>query len=414
MSLGGGPVTIAVGAMAALGAAGVLLTGTYEKIDQQERALTVAAKDHGIALADMDKHVEAAIRTGEQYAFSADDVRGAIAKLTEAGMSLADQQSSMPAIMDLARAKNLSLADATRMWELALMGNTRAVKDLGIALPKVTTAQAAHDKAQKEVTHSSKALTVAQDHLKTVEASLAGKHHLTAAQAHKLKLAHDHVTAASKALKTAQDHLSASQSDATLKASRLKQMDDAVTKAVGDQRSAVTPLQQAQTTLGNQWERLAKTVGPGLEDMFTRLIRGLSRVVGWVGHLVGWFGRLFGAIGDAAGALGGFLDSISKAQPGLNVFSSGRGFGVPHAAGGWVGLHGPELGLLGEKGPEYIVSNDKLGGMGGGGMGGPHSTVIHTHIYLDGRTIAEVVDRHLGTTLSLRGSSRNPGLGGAY
>jgi hypothetical protein len=36
-------------------------------------------------------------------------------------------------------------------------------------------------------------------------------------------------------------------------------------------------------------------------------------------------------------------------------------FGVPHAAGGWVGLNGPELSWVGEKGPEYIVPNDKLG-----------------------------------------------------
>src|SRR6185436_3831865 len=35
-----------------------------------------------------------------------------------------------------------------------------------------------------------------------------------------------------------------------------------------------------------------------------------------------------------------------------------------HASGGWVGLHGPELGLLGEKGPEYIVPNHQLGKTG--------------------------------------------------
>ena len=35
-----------------------------------------------------------------------------------------------------------------------------------------------------------------------------------------------------------------------------------------------------------------------------------------------------------------------------------------HAAGGMVGLNGPEIGLLGEKGPEYVVPNHQLGGMG--------------------------------------------------
>jgi len=38
-----------------------------------------------------------------------------------------------------------------------------------------------------------------------------------------------------------------------------------------------------------------------------------------------------------------------------------------HASGGWVGLHGPELGVLGEKGPEYVVPNHQLGRMGSSG-----------------------------------------------
>lgn len=42
--------------------------------------------------------------------------------------------------------------------------------------------------------------------------------------------------------------------------------------------------------------------------------------------------------------------------------------GVPgHAAGGWVGLRGPELGWLGEQGPEYVVPNGGNPMMAGGG-----------------------------------------------
>lgn len=42
-----------------------------------------------------------------------------------------------------------------------------------------------------------------------------------------------------------------------------------------------------------------------------------------------------------------------------------------YAAGGWAGLHGPELAWLGERGPEYVVSNSSLqGGSAGRGAGG--------------------------------------------
>lgn len=45
-------------------------------------------------------------------------------------------------------------------------------------------------------------------------------------------------------------------------------------------------------------------------------------------------------------------------------YAQAHGLGQPHAAGGWVGLHGPEIGLLGEKGPEYIIPNHALGAQG--------------------------------------------------
>ena len=44
-----------------------------------------------------------------------------------------------------------------------------------------------------------------------------------------------------------------------------------------------------------------------------------------------------------------------------------------HASGGWVGLHGPELGVLGERGPEYVVPNNRLDNMG-------NQTTIHIEI----------------------------------
>lgn len=39
-----------------------------------------------------------------------------------------------------------------------------------------------------------------------------------------------------------------------------------------------------------------------------------------------------------------------------------------HASGGWVGLNGPELGWFGERGPEYVVPNNQLGSVLGGGV----------------------------------------------
>lgn len=52
---------------------------------------------------------------------------------------------------------------------------------------------------------------------------------------------------------------------------------------------------------------------------------------------------------------------------------AGGGAGGAYAEGGWVGLNGPEVALLGERGPEYVIPNHQLGGFG-------NQTSIHIEI----------------------------------
>ena len=103
----------------------------------------------------------------------------------------------------------------------------------------------------------------------------------------------------------------------------------------------------------------------------------------------------------------GFLDpgnprNIWNGDP----FGVGKGpqpnvlFNSRHAAGGWAGLNGPEMSLLGESGPEYVVPNHALGGMGGG--------PIVVQLMLDGRKITEVVSRNLYYQLNHAPVTSNP------
>jgi hypothetical protein len=74
-----------------------------------------------------------------------------------------------------------------------------------------------------------------------------------------------------------------------------------------------------------------------------------------------------------------------------NVGKGGAGNATGKASGGWVGLHGPELIRAGELGPEYV----RKAGTGTGDGGGIAGTPAEIAVYLDGRKIARVVDRHL-------------------
>ena len=87
-----------------------------------------------------------------------------------------------------------------------------------------------------------------------------------------------------------------------------------------------------------------------------------------------------GPVGDFLGWLGGVLQAGATAPHDKPI--------APKAAGGWVGLRGPELVLAGEIGPEYVVPHGALGSFASTGVP-PHSH----DIVMDGQKVALAVDQ---------------------
>jgi hypothetical protein len=107
-----------------------------------------------------------------------------------------------------------------------------------------------------------------------------------------------------------------------------------------------------------------------------------------VGAVIGVIGGIVKAVKDALAWLGKLVASMNKmpVMPGIEDYGKG------HAEGGWVGLHGPELAMVGEKGPEYIIPNHKLPSGGGGGTGGGGTFVA---VPLSQTELENAVDRGL-------------------
>lgn len=140
-------------------------------------------------------------------------------------------------------------------------------------------------------------------------------------------------------------------------------------------------------------EKVGKVIGeklaPAMEKVTAwvndHLIPALSKLIDWLwqggkgplavaldgaskafGFIVDAIGFVIGKIGDMIGAI---RDAIQWLKD-LNVYQQHTaeesiayhtGQKLPgHASGGWVGLHGPELGMLGERGPEYVSSNREV------------------------------------------------------
>lgn len=184
-----------------------------EKVESQEKQLDAALRAHGDSLANERAALEASITTGEKYGFTADDTRAAVTRLSQAGLKFTDIQRGLPAVLDLARAKHISVADAADIMAKATTGNARGLADLGIKLTP----------ASGKMTDLAKA---------TDQAKAKGDNFLTVA--------------------------------------------NAITGATGDQADSVTDLQKKQVLMNDKWEAFATKIGPGVSTILGAIIDALS------------------------------------------------------------------------------------------------------------------------------------------
>ena len=80
--------------------------------------------------------VEELIKAGQALAFTDDEIRAGIATATQFTKSFADAQKILTTAQDVARAKGISLEEATTLVGKAYQGNTRGLKTLGIETKK--------------------------------------------------------------------------------------------------------------------------------------------------------------------------------------------------------------------------------------------------------------------------------------
>lgn len=474
-----GPAGLAVAAVVGVSAVLFAAGKTSEKVAAQEGLLDAAFKAHGDSLDKEKPAVDAMIKSNEAWGQNADDTRGAITELAQAGQSMSDIEKSMPAITDLAVAKHEDLATASKQVELAEMGNAKALKELGIILPKtaistkdeataaeaLTKAQFDVQKANDVVVTAAEKLKLAQESLATTETKLGGKHKMTAADAITLQKAHDAVTTASDNLaaahlkvgdaedkvQKAQDTLTLVQNGGTDASVRQSLVLGALTKQLGNQQSAVTPMQVLTAKLNDTWEHFSMKIGPQVMGAITSLMTNavipliddistgidyLSQMWGWlektgvistfgtlfntfivtpfklgftaVQDLVGLLQQLWQKIQDVGkaiqnspiGSLGGVVKGAAGAVSGLTGL-------IPHFAGGGI-VAGSGATPIIAHGGEGVFTPDQMAALGGGGGGN------HFHVHFDSlvtptsqqmRDVAHALEPEFARMLALRSTA---------
>jgi len=115
---------------------GVASVKTLDKVEKSQANLEVAVKNTGVAYETAKPYIDSHAKAMMALGFTYDDTYAALAKMTAASGSPKVALESLGVAADLARAKQISLADAGTLVARASIGQAKGLGDLGIALGK--------------------------------------------------------------------------------------------------------------------------------------------------------------------------------------------------------------------------------------------------------------------------------------
>lgn len=409
--LGLGAVAIGVGGLS------LKMAGEFEKAHTR---LEVSLKNVGTTFDAQKAQIDKADAAMEKFGFTNANTQDALANLTTALKSPQKAFADLGIAADLAKYKNVDLATAALAVARAQEGNLRPLKQLGIDLAVSAGGAKAVAAAQAAVTNETKKLnTFLSAHANAVNAS--SKYHLAyqqivdkvAASQKKLsdaqKSGTDIIAGLSKAI-----HGQAQAASETFdgKLAHLKAQTEDVGKSIGlfliPKIEALVSVIAKTIDWFKQHKTIAEALGVTISVVLVSAIGayilklGLAakETIAKTGQMVLGWGKVTAAEGEAAiagkSAVGFFAtiatayaafkdfqlaqktvsDVKSKNQSAANNDALTAIFGPliahfftsksapKHAAGGIVTR--PQVGMIGEAGPEAIIPLNKAGGFGGG------------------------------------------------
>ena len=429
-----GVITALVAATAAMGNA---LAGAIEEekgIARLDAALRANVKGwNGNTAA-----IEAAIDKRMALAFTDDELRQSMGTLVTATGDVDKALRLQAVAMDLARLKNISLDDASKLLIKAQNGNTRALKELGIVLPKTATQTEILAAIQKKTAGQAEAYgNTTAGAFEKFQIAMGELLEDVAVEALPLltglarMLSDKVIPAVSRVIANVKRWVTENRPliDQVMSfvGGALRLLVSAVGTVIGVIGKVIGKIVEFANSIAKN-----KPVMEALRGVVNFIAGAFQAAFRWVGNFINNIGALVGEIRknkpimDAlrfiASAIAGAFDMVrlrigwavdglkalitwaSNAMPKLrdllNVLRLLPGVGgaiagfVPKAAGGPVSAD--RTYLVGENGPELfrpsgsgsIVPNHQLAGAGSGGV-----NVIQ--LVVDGRVLAEIVDKHL-------------------
>lgn len=373
---------------------GALIKGVQGAVEEeaQLKRLQTAISENATAWDGNMKSVTDAVHAREGLGFTDSALRESLIKLVPATHDVNKALDYQKTAMDLARLKGISLEDASQALVKVEGGQYRMLKQLGIVLDDGATQTEALAAVQK----------VAMGQAAAYADTLAGKTEVLQARLDDLteNVGGLLIPALSDLADTTLKVIDVFDTDSpTTLGDRLKNLTDVVNTL----NPATWGMNQAFDGARKEFAKAdARAADAALTmDTYAEANAAAREPINKAREANNKLNKsLAGTAESGAAALQAVNDQIDalyeldwiarngKAQP--KGFNQHGAIGAQHnAAGGWVGLNGPELSWVGEQGPEYIVPNHELGRSRGGGGAG---------VMLQGVTEAEImamVDRGL-------------------
>ena len=142
-------------------------------------------------------------------------------------------------------------------------------------------------------------------------------------------------------------------------------------------------------------------LGAGMGAVVAEALRALNTTIDqWAINKFGKTGKGYSAIKKFLGGNASKIPGLGGAAPIIERALGGKALGgvIPRGGASWVGERGPEMAIAGQSGTRIMPAGGSRipqlqGALAATGAGGGGGEVIHSHVYLDGRQIAEAVDR---------------------
>lgn len=232
--------------------------------------LQQAIKNTGENFAKVNPQLDTARAKMEKLGFTESQTNQAMTKLITSTGSSGTALSSLSTVADYATYKHMSLTEAATALSRAAGGNAKALKELGITLPPVTT--------------SASALAAANKELRLRIAEAGGIADFAAAKHISLAKAHDLVSKATAGDRVAMAALGITIEGAQTPAERMKQVMDAMAQKIGGQAavSAVTlggKIRVLKATITDASAHIGLVFIPILKDMVDIIMKLVAPIL---------------------------------------------------------------------------------------------------------------------------------------